>query len=238
MYNQIDAVSQDRKAFLAQTFPVLMRKVYSWMALGLLMTALTSLIVVSTPSLLYAIFSAPYLLIGLLVVEVAMVLILSAMINKLSFAIAGVMFAAYAILNGVTLSCLFLVYTEGSIVDTFLITAATFGGMSLLGYVTKKDLSVMGQILYMSLIGLVLATTVNVFMGFELVYAITNYAGVLIFVGLTAYDTQKIKKMLQRHGKEGVNDQTNKLALMGSLELYLDFVNLFLYLLRFMGKKK
>lgn len=238
MYNQIDAVSQDREAFLAQTFPVLMRKVYSWMALGLLMTALTSLIVVSTPSLLYAIFSAPYLLIGLLVVEVAMVLILSAMINKLSFAMAGMLFAAYAILNGVTLSCLFLVYTEESIVDTFLITSATFGGMSLLGYVTKKDLSVMGQILYMSLIGLVLATIVNAFMGFELVYAITNYAGVLIFVGLTAYDTQKIKKMLQRHGKEGVNDQINKLALMGSLELYLDFVNLFLYLLRFMGKKK
>ena len=154
---------------------------------------------------------------------------------SLSFVTASLMFVIYSIMNGVFFSFILLAYTEQSIATTFLITAGTFGAMSLFGFVTKRDHSTMGRILFMLLIGLIIATVVNIFMKAEGLTLILNYAGVVIFVGLTAYDTQSIKQMLQEHGdKEGAE----KIALLGSLSLYLDFINLFIYLLRFFGESR
>ena len=136
------------------------------------------------------------------------------------------------------MSFIFLAYTMESIATTFLVTAGTFGGMTLVGYTTKKDLSGMGRALIMLLIGLIVATLANIFLNSSGLAAILNYAGVLIFVGLTAYDTQKIKAMVEYATATGNEEQTTKLALMGSLSLYLDFINLFLYLLRIFGRRR
>lgn len=133
------------------------------------------------------------------------------------------------------MSVIFLAYTSASIASTFFVTAGTFGAMSLYGYFTKKDLTSIGNLCMMALLGLIIASVVNLFFDNELLYWITTYAGVLIFVGLTAYDTQKIKEML--HGQE-VNEDTQKFAIIGALKLYLDFINLFLYLLRLFGKRR
>lgn len=229
----------DKGQTLAQSsvFAVLMRNVYTWMACGLAMTALTAMIVGRNENWVYTIATSGMYL-GLLIAEVLLVLFLSARINKMSFATAGLMFAVYAILNGVTMSLIMLVYTAESIAQAFFVTAGTFGGMSLVGYFTKKDLSVMGRTLMMALIGLIIATVVNIFWQNSMIASILNYAGVIIFAGLTAYDTQKIKVMFQQNQHTGINDQTNKLALMGSLELYLDFINLFIYILRLLGNRK
>lgn len=229
----------DKGQTLAQSsvFAVLMRNVYTWMACGLAMTALTAMIVGRNENWVYTIATSGMYW-GLLIAEVVLVIFLSARIHKMSFATAGLMFAAYAILNGVTMSFIMLVYTAESIAQAFFVTAGTFGGMSLLGYFTKKDLSVMGRTLMMALIGLIIATVVNIFWQNSMMASILNYAGVIIFVGLTAYDTQKIKVMFQQVQHAGINDETNKLALMGSLTLYLDFINLFLYILRLFGNRK
>lgn len=229
----------DKGQTLAQSsvFAVLMRNVYTWMTCGLLMTALTAMIVGRNENWLYALANSGMYW-GLLIAEVVLVLFLSARIHKLSFSTAGLMFAAYAILNGATMSFIMAIYTAESIAQAFFVTAGTFGGMSLVGYFTKKDLSIIGRTLIMALIGLIVATLVNIFWQNSLMASIINYAGVIIFVGLTAYDTQKIKVMLQQAQHAGVNDESNKLALMGSLTLYLDFINLFLYILRLFGNRK
>ena len=229
----------DKGQTLAQSsvFAVLMRNVYTWMACGLAMTALTAMIVGRNENWVYTIATSGMYW-GLLIAEVVLVIFLSARINKLSFATAGLMFAAYAILNGVTMSFIMLAYTAESIAQAFFVTAGTFGGMSLVGFFIKKDLSAMGRTLMMALIGLIIATVVNIFWQNSMIASILNYAGVIIFVGLTAYDTQKIKVMFQQNQHAGINDQTNKLALMGSLELYLDFINLFLKILRIFGNSK
>lgn len=229
----------DKGQTLSQSnvFAVLMRNVYTWMTCGLLMTALTAMIVGRNENWLYTLANSGMYW-GLLIAEVVLVLFLSARIHKLSFATAGLMFAAYAILNGATMSFIMAVYTAESIAQAFFVTAGTFGGMSLVGFFTKKDLSVMGRTLMMALTGLIVATLVNIFWQNTLMASVLNYAGVLIFVGLTAYDTQKIKLMLQQAQHTGVNDDTNKLALMGSLTLYLDFINLFLYILRLFGNRR
>lgn len=229
----------DKGQTLAQSsvFAVLMRNVYTWMACGLAMTALTAMIVGRNENWVYTLATSGMYW-GLLIAEVVLVIFLSARINKMSFATAGLMFAAYAILNGVTMSIIMLAYTAESIAQAFFVTAGTFGGMSLVGFFIKKDLSAMGRTLMMALIGLIIATIVNIFWQNSMMASILNYAGVIIFVGLTAYDTQKIKVMLQQAQYAGISDQTNKLALMGSLTLYLDFINLFLYILRLFGNRK
>ena len=150
---------------------------------------------------------------------------------------ATILFNIYAILTGFTLSVIFLAFTAESIATVFYITAGTFAGVSLYGYTTKKDLSSIGSYLMMGLIGLIIASVVNWFLHSEMLYWIVSYAGVAIFVGLTAYDTQKIKKMVQAYGCDDM-EMTNKVALIGALELYLDFINLLLYLLRIFGKRK
>lgn len=229
----------DKGQTLAQSsvFAVLMRNVYTWMTCGLAMTALTAMIVGRNENWVYTLATSGMYW-GLLIAEVVLVIFLSARINKMSFATAGLMFAAYAILNGVTMSIIMLAYTAESIAQAFFVTAGTFGAMSLVGFFIKKDLSAMGRTLMMAIIGLIIATIVNIFWQNSMMASILNYAGVIIFVGLTAYDTQKIKVMLQQAQYAGISDQTNKLALMGSLTLYLDFINLFLYILRLFGNRK
>lgn len=218
-------------------FAILMRNVYLWMTLALVMTALTAGYVANNPGWIQELVENPLLFWGIFGAEFALVIWLSARIMKISFPTAGLLFAVYAILNGVTMSIVFFAYTAESIATTFFITAGMFGTMGLLGYFTKRDLSTMGRFLYMTLIGLIIASIVNIFLDSSILYWITTYLGVITFSGLTAYDTQKIKRMLEVYGSE-VNDNTMKLALLGSLNLYLDFINLFLYLLRIFGNKK
>ena len=220
------------------TFAKVMRNVYGWMSCGLLMTALTAMVVAGQPDIIYAIATSKLIMWGLFGAEIGLVLWLTARINTMSSLTAGLMFAAYAILNGVTMSFIFLAYTMESIASTFFITAGTFAAMSAVGYFTKKDLSGVGRVLTMLLIGLIIATLVNFFVASSGFALVLNYIGVFIFVGLTAYDTQKIKNLVHEASMYGDEEQTTKLALMGSLTLYLDFINLFLYLLRFMGNRK
>ena len=230
-YNQVEERAQSS----ALSFPALMSKVYLWMTLALVVTGMTAYYVASSPAILYAIVSNQIAFWGLFIGELVLMFVLSSRIMSLSFVTASLMFVIYSIMNGVFFSFILLAYTEQSIATTFLITAGTFGAMSLFGFVTKRDLSTMGRILFMLLIGLLIATVVNIFMKAEGLTLILNYAGVVIFVGLTAYDTQSIKQMLQEHGdKEGAE----KIALLGSLSLYLDFINLFIYLLRFFGESR
>ncbi len=214
-----------------------MRNVYLWMAFALAVTGLTAGYIAHKTDFVFQIVSNQLIFWGLMIAELAVVLILSARINKLSFATAGLMFVAYSILNGATLSVLFLAYTSASIAQTFYITAGTFGTMALVGSFIKRDLSAMGRFLLMALFGLIIANIVNIFWDNGTFNLLVSCAGVLIFSGLTAYDAQKIKMLLAEHGNER-NETTMKIALMGSLSLYLDFINLFLYLLRFFGSSR
>lgn len=218
-------------------FAMLMRKVYTWMALALAVTGLTAYYCSTNFDVINAIASNSLVFWGLIIAQLGAVMYLSVRINSMSLTTAGIVFLLYAVLTGITFSFIFLVYTMESIASTFFITAGTFGAMSLIGYFTKKDLSGFGRFLMMSLIGLLIATVVNLFLQSTMLMWICTYVGVLIFSGLTVYDTQKIKNMFLMHGAE-MNESTMKLALMGSLALYLDFINLFIYLLRIFGDRK
>lgn len=234
MYNQ----SYDPAAYRSESrgiaFPTVMKNVYLWMMFALAMTGLTAATVATQPQMVEAIYSNRLLFWGIMIAELGLVLYLSARIMSMSFAAAGLAFAVYAILNGVSLSFIFMVYTMESIATTFFITAGTFGAMSLVGYTVKRDLSTLGRVLIMALIGVIIATVVNMFVHSSGLQYIISILGVLIFTGLTAYDTQKIKEMVSVYGHSG-DESVMKLALLGSLTLYLDFINLFLYMLRFFG---
>ena len=221
---------------MSSAFPALMRKVFVWMALALSITAITAYGVATTPALIMAILSNKALFWGLIIAELVLVFAVSGAINRLSLATATLLFVLYSVVNGATLSVIFLAYSTAAIVKTFFVTAGTFGVMALVGYTTKTDLTSLGKLLFMALLGLVIATVVNMFVGSSGFDLILSYAGVLIFVGLTAYDTQKIKQMCQAAPDAGESMQ--KLALLGALSLYLDFINLFLYLLRLFGNNK
>lgn len=220
----------------ATAFSALMRKVYLWMTMGLAMTALTAAYIAQSPTMLQAIYGG-YTFYILLFAELGLVWYMSARIMRMSFLSAGLVFAVYSILNGATLSAIAAAYSAEVIAATFFTTAGTFGAMTLAGFVVKRDLSTMGRFLFMALIGLIIATVVNIFVASSALYWGITYLGVLIFCGLTAYDTQAIKMMMMNYGSE-VNESTMKLALLGSLRLYLDFVNLFLYLLRIFGGRE
>jgi FtsH-binding integral membrane protein len=213
-----------------------MTKVYGWMCLALVVTGFVAMFVASSPALIEMIFGNRLVFWGLIILEFVMVASLAGWVSRMSATTATLMFLLYSAVNGLTLSAIFLIYTAESIATTFFITAGTFGVMSFYGYTTKKDLTSWGNLLFMGLIGLVLASLINLFMQSTMLYWITTYAGVLIFVGLTAYDTQKIKNM-NIIGNEGT-EEDQKEAIMGALTLYLDFINLFLYLLRLFGKRK
>lgn len=231
MENYDSSIALEKKKS-AQT--AVFRQVYIWMSMALFITGITALIIADNNALVYSLASNPMLFWGTAIAEVILVLVLASRIHKMSLTTATIMFIVYSVLNGVTMSLLFVVYTSESIAATFFITAGTFGAISLYGYTTKKDLSSWGSILFMALIGILIASLVNIFLGSETLYWIISYAGVLIFVGLTAYDTQKIKEMIM---ESDVNEASYKIALMGALTLYLDFINLFIYLLRIFGDR-
>lgn len=231
-------MNQLAKPYAAKAAQItLFRSVYVWMTLALVITAFVAMYVAKSYTLLAAIAQNSLLFWGLLIAEIGVVWYLSARISSISFTKATVLFILYSILNGVTLSFIFAIYTAASIASTFFITAGTFAVMAIFGYVTKKDLSKIGNICIMALIGIIIASLVNLFLKSAMMDVVISYIGVLLFVGLTAYDTQKIKQMLFTEGME-VNNSTKKIALLGSLTLYLDFINLFLYLLRFLGDRR
>lgn len=214
-----------------------LKRVYLWMTFALVISGLTAMYVVKSQPILELIFSSEHSILVLFLAQLGVVWFLSARIYKLSFGVATLLFILYSILTGVVFSSLFFVYTLGSIANVFLITAGTFAAVSCFGYFTKSDLSKWGTYLFMGLIGLIIASLVNWFLKSAMLDWIASYVGVAIFVGLTAYDTQKIKEMIQENSMEG-EEVTNKIALMGALSLYLDFINLFLYLLRIFGRRK
>lgn len=218
-------------------YAALMRNVYLWMSLALTMTGLTAYYVFDSYAIQSFIFSSNATFFGLIIAELALVWGISALIHRISFPVAGLLFAVYAILNGVTLSAVLLAYTATSVATAFLTTAGMFFVLALFGTVTKKDLSAVGRFAFMALIGLLIASVVNIFFQNSTMSFVISYAGVLIFTCLTAYDAQKIKKLLLLHGTEE-NEETMKIALLGSLTLYLDFINLFLFLLRILGGRK
>ena len=232
----VNEVRDERDLTPSITFPALMQKVYTWMAFAMIITGVTAYGVANSPSLLGMIYTNPVILWGLIIAEFALVFSITGMINRLSLTTATLMFVAYSVINGAMLSSIFLVYTMNSIGQVFFITSATFGVMAFIGYTTKTDLTSMGKILFMALIGMIIATVVNIFVGSTGLQTVTSYLGVLIFVGLTAYDSQKIKHML--YEQEVADEGAQKLALIGALTLYLDFINLFLYLLRIMGSRR
>ncbi|MGB0346875.1 MAG: Bax inhibitor-1/YccA family protein [Balneolaceae bacterium] len=211
-------------------------KVYAWMALALTVTGFIAFRTAQSEALLSLIFGNSILLIGLIIVELGIVFWMSRNIARISSNMAIGLFMLYSALNGLTLSVLLLVYTAASVASTFFITAGTFGLMSAYGYFTKKDLTNWGNLLFMALIGLIIASVVNIFWANPTLYWLISYAGVLIFVGLTAYDTQKIKNMSLELDAE--SEEGRKGAIMGALALYLDFINLFIMLLRIFGDRR
>ena len=219
------------------SFFSVMKNVYLWMTLALAITGLTAMAVATQPQMVKSITSNGLVFWGLLLAELGLVWFISARIMSLSVTTAGVLFAIYALLNGIFFSFIFSKFKIDSIAQTFFITAGVFGAMGLVGLFIKRDLSMFGRIFYMALIGLIIATLVNLFFQNDALMSICNYAGVIIFTGLTAYDTQKIKNMLVEVGGPD-NEMGLRISLLGSLTLYLDFINLFLYLLRFFGRRR
>ncbi|MGM5630628.1 Bax inhibitor-1/YccA family protein [Apibacter raozihei] len=229
-----EAIAKQQATFIS--------KVYMWMSLALAITGLTAYLCANTPALLSMMFNpvtgkATFLFYALIIGELALVFSLSGAINRMTAGLATAVFLFYSFINGMTLSMIFLVYNMGSIATTFFITAGTFAIMSAYGYYTKTDLTKFGRILSMALIGIILAIIVNIFLKNSMLDLIISVVGVLVFVGLIAYDTQKVKEIGSQIGESGQEEYT-KGAIMGALALYLDFINLFLFLLRFFGGRK
>jgi uncharacterized protein len=213
-----------QRSFLSQ--------VYTWMTAGLLVTSAVAAYTASAPSVLNLLYGNPFTIWLLFLAQIGLVIGLSARIDRLAPGTAAALFVGYAALNGLTLSAIFLVYTSTSIAQAFLATAATFLVMSFYGATTKRDLSTVGNLLVMTLIGFVIGSIVNLFWANSAVYWVLTYLGIAIFVGLTAWDTQQIKGLIQQ-----AHDDTTarRLAIIGALKLYLDFINLFVLLLRIFG---
>jgi FtsH-binding integral membrane protein len=224
----MDSVSLETRTF--------MTKVFGWMTIGLLVTTGVAVVAVSNAKVIEVLFGNPFLFFGIIILQLGLVVALSGWIKKISATTALLLFLLYAGLTGLTFSVIFLVYTLGSIASTFLVTAGTFAAMSIYGYITKTDLTTIGNIAFMGLIGIILASLVNIFWPNGTLYWIITYLGILIFVVLTAYDVQKIKQ-LNVLGNSGT-DEDKKESIIGALTLYLDFINLFLLLLRIFGRRR
>lgn len=224
---------EEKEGLVSLAFPALMRKVYVWMTLALVITGFTAFGIAENPGLVYTIVTNRLLFWGLIIGEFALVMAIYGAIGRLSATAATLLFVLYSIVNGATLSVIFLAYTMTSIASVFFITAGTFAVMAFIGYTTKTDLTSFGKMLMMGLIGIILATVVNIFVGSSMLNMMVSYVGVVVFVGLTAYDSQKIKNLLYQ--VDNMSEEAQKLALLGSLTLYLDFINLFLMLLRIFG---
>jgi len=211
-------------------------RVYGWMSGGLIVTGIIAYLIGTDPDMSAKLIANPGLLWGAVIGEFALVIAISAGIKKMSSAVATGCFLLYSALTGVVLSLIFLRYSMSSIATTFFVTAMTFGVMSIYGYVTKRDLTSIGNLCFMGLVGIIIASIVNIFVGSSLLYWGVTYVGILVFVGLTAYDTQKIKEMSMALGDElSASETGKKYAILGALALYLDFINLFLLLLRVFG---
>ncbi len=226
------SVAAPSASVLQDTQTRVINQVYTWMSLGLALTATVGYYTAGTEALRNIIFSNGMVLIGLVVAQLGIVFALSAAINRLSAAAATGLFILYAALTGLTFSAIFLVYTSVSIASTFFVTAGTFAAMTVFGHTTKRDLTKLGSIAFMALIGIILATVVNMFLQNSLLELIVSAVGVLLFTALTAYDAQRIKDMA---ATVSGGESEAKVAVMGALALYLDFINLFLMLLRFLG---
>ena len=205
------------------------------MAAALSVTGIVAYFLSESPAFWQTLATNPSLIWITIIAQLGLVIWLSARLHTMSMTSATLLFILYSVLMGVSMSSIFMVYTMESIASTFFITAGTFLVMSIIGFVTRIDLSRIGSILLMALVGLIIATVVNIFLHSETLYWVISFAGVLIFVALTAFDTQKIKSMVANYGV--ADDMGHKLALLGALTLYLDFVNLFLYLLRILGNR-
>ncbi len=229
------SVSRQRTEVLVNEY---VRSVYNWMCIGLALTGFVAFYVSTSEAIVRLVFGNSFLFFGLILAELALVFSIAGMVNRMSAATATVLFVIYAALNGVVLSSIFLVYARASIFSTFFICAATFLACSIYGWTTKRDLTSLGGFLIMGLIGIIIASLVNLFIRSSAVSMIVSYIGVFVFVGLTAYDTQKIKNMAltQPAGLDG--SVIRKGAILGALSLYLDFINLFLMLLRIFGQSR
>jgi FtsH-binding integral membrane protein len=228
-------VKQTRTQVLVNDF---VRSVYNWMAVGLGLTGVVAFAIANNESLLRIIFGNQMLFFGLIIAELGLVFYLSARVSKIASSTATGLFLLYAGLNGVTISFIFIVYTASSIASTFFICAATFVASSIFGWTTKRDLTSMGSFLFMGLIGIIIASVVNMFMKSSAVAMVVSYIGVLVFVGLTAWDTQKLKNMALTQPDGLDAGVIRKGAIIGALSLYLDFINLFLMLLHILGASR
>ncbi|MES2766217.1 MAG: Bax inhibitor-1/YccA family protein [Bacteroidota bacterium] len=224
------AIVEAQKQYLA--------KVYAWMVGGLLLTGIVSYAIAGSETFLNMLSENPSILWISLLAELGLVIALSAAINKISPMVAGAMFLAYSFLNGITLSLLFMAYTAESLTSTFFIAAGMFGAMSIYGFVTKRDLSGMGSFMFMGLIGLIIASLVNMWLQSPMINWVASIIGVIIFTGLTAYDTQQLKEQYALESGPDGAALAQKGAIIGALKLYLDFLNLFLMLLRVMGNRR
>jgi len=224
---------------------IFLAKVFNWMAIGLGLTGVIAFLTINSQTALQMLFTVQdgyakpnMLLYGLLIAELGMVFYLSARVQKISAQAATAIFLGYSALNGVTLSTILLYYTASSVAATFFVTAGMFGAMAVYGFVTKKDLSSWGSFLFMGLIGIIIASVVNIFLGSSMMSWVISGIGVIIFTGLTAYDVKQITRMGAQGIMDGGEAAIRKGAIMGALKLYLDFINLFLMLLRFMGDRR
>ncbi len=204
---------------------------YRWMSVGLGITGLVAWLVANSPAALGLVLGNRWAFYGLMAVELGLVFAFTAVARRASTAVAAAMFFAYAAVNGLTFSLIFVVYTSASIASTFLVSAGAFAGLSVFGAVTHRDLSGVGRFALFALIGLIIASVVNIFLASSALLWLTTFAGVAIFAALTAYDTQKLKALYAA-------GETGNLALRGALMLYLDFINMFLFLLRLFGRRR
>jgi len=214
------------------------RSVYNWMAIGLALTGFIAYYVAHSQTMMQLIYRNPFIFYGLIIGELVLVFTLSARVAKMQASTATALFVIYAALNGATLSFIFLVYTQSSITSTFFVCAATFVACSVYGMTTQRDLTSVGGFMTMGLIGIIIASLVNLFIRSSAMSMIISYVGVLVFVGLTAYDTQKLKAMALSQPAGMDTGVVRKGAIMGALTLYLDFINLFLMLLRILGNRE
>lgn len=235
LINSQDATrNMERDLSRSAAFPALMRKVYLWMTMALVITGLCAWGVATSPTMMRMVYGNSASIWVLFIAELGLVFYTTARIDKLSLSTATTLFIIYSALNGVTLSAIFMVYATVTIAKVFFITAATFGATALYGYMAKTDLTKFGNLFLMALFGLIIATLVNLFLHSAMLDLALSYIGVVLFVGLTAWDSQQIKRALAL--QPGLDEGSQKVALLGALSLYLDFINLFLYLLRIFGR--
>ncbi|WP_302133797.1 Bax inhibitor-1/YccA family protein [uncultured Dialister sp.] len=232
-----DEMTAEREKSLSINMPGLMRDIYAWMAIALVVTGFSAWFVSESPTISGLFLGSRMGTITLIIATFALVWRLSSAMGRMSLKSAAAMFLVYSVLNGITFSAIFLTYTLSSIGGVFFMTAGTFGIMSAYGYVTKADLSKMGNMCLMGLFGIILATVLGFFFDSTFLQLLISYAGILVFTGLTIYDTQSIKRLaLTYHSR--ATDEGQKVAILGALTLYLDFINIFIYLLRLFGDRK